>query len=155
MNGIMRLKLIQRTVSPAGGVSLIEIIMSIFIFALLFGQVFSAYAPAATAIASWYINMVESIIDRTGGFASRDSGLKTGDLGVEKYITPIILLGMGEELEIMHNLLVLATVLNPTVNGKISQELFEIKVEVRWGNNFSDNRPHRFKTSRWKIKPNR
>ena len=142
------------------GLSLLEVVVSILLFFLLFSAVMSGFAPSATdshnqlrgytsatVVANWFINRTEAQIERYFGAIPFE-------LGVEHDITPLIKAHVGEQISLLHNLQVLAWVVHPIIDGTPNADIFAITAEVRWGNHAGDSRPHRFKLSRWKVKPN-
>lgn len=140
------------------GFSLAEVMVSIFIFSVLFAAIFKAFAPTATDshnlirgysfamnLANKQISKIESEIERYGQ-------PKTLSLNSLKEITSQIQAD-NASLELLRNLEVTCKVTPGEIESPDMENLYKIEVFVHWGNNDKDRRPHRFKLARWKARP--
>lgn len=140
------------------GFSLTEVMVSIFIFSLLFAAIFKAFAPTATDshnlirgysfamnLANRQISKLEAEIERFGLPES---------LPLNKHIEiTSSVQADNTSIELLKNLQVNCKITPGEVDDPNMENLFKIAIEVNWGNKNHDNRPHRFKLARWKVRP--
>lgn len=138
--------------------SLVEVLVSLFIFGILFAAIFKAFAPTATDshnllrgysfamnLANRQISKMEAEIERFG---------QPETLALNKMVD--ITSGAQADnaaIELLKNLQVLCRVSPGEIEDPNLENLFKIEVEVNWGNNKSDKRPHQFRLARWKVRP--
>jgi len=143
--------------------SLVEVMVSIILFAMLFGTIMKALTSTGTkgkgqlrtyssamSIASWYINFLESEITSKGTL----TGLLSDN--TEKDLTRLIKKKTNLEYNLIRGFKVLVNSSYPpdTLNGnKAQKSIYEIMVTVMWGNTPGDGRPFKFVSRSWKSKP--
>ncbi|MFZ5951981.1 MAG: type IV pilus modification PilV family protein [Candidatus Rifleibacteriota bacterium] len=140
------------------GFSLVEVMVSLFIFGIMFAAIFKAFAPTATDshnllrgysfamnLANRHICKIEAEIERFGlpeNLPLNEFKDITGDAQAD-----------NTAIELLKNLLVRCRVTPGEVEDPALENLFKIEIEVNWGNNDHDKRPHQFKLARWKVRP--
>lgn len=134
------------------GFSLLEGMVGMVIFMLIFTFTMRAFTPTATdthnlirghTIAmdgcSWYLNDLEKRINYYGT-------LPAGMMG-QSDITAAFTPDLFPDIPFLRCLKVVADV-------EADGDLFKLKVTFQWGNNDQDvKRPHSFEMSRWKTRP--
>ena len=143
---------VLKKISNRSGVSLVEAMIGIIIFTLMFVFIFRAFAPTATAshnllrgttiamnACNWYLNTLEQQIQYEGALQSSDLGQKD-----------ITYLFKGEEFSEIATL----RSLKITSDIKLENNLYNAKVSITWGNKENDKeRTHHFEMSRLLIQP--
>lgn len=140
------------------GFSLVEVLVSLFIFGILFAAIFKAFAPTATDshnllrgysfamnLANRQISKMEAEIERFGQPETLELNKKvdiTSDMQTD-----------NAAIELLKNLKVVCKVTPGEVEDPTLENLFKIEIEVNWGNRKGDDRPHQFKLARWKVRP--
>ena len=134
------------------GFSLVEAMIGMIIFFLLFGYTVRALAPTATDshnllrgatvamnACNWYLNDLERRINYLGELPASELGENDVTLVFhEDYFSDIVML---RNLQAKSNI---------SLNG----DLYTLNIEFRWGNHDNDNsRPHNFHLSRLKTRP--
>jgi hypothetical protein len=132
--------------------SLVEVMVGLVLFFLVFGATFRAFAPTATdshnllrgvTIAmnagNWYLNEVERKVNYEGALeASFLGSTDVSSMFTEDYFSDITLL---RALEATSNI---------TVDGN----LYNVKIDFRWGNHTNDTKKsHNFTLSRLIVQP--
>lgn len=134
------------------GFSLLETLIGVVLFVLIFGFTMNAFSPTATdshnlirgsTIAmggcSWYLNDLEKRINYHGD-------LPAGMMG-EKDITTEFSTDLFPDLPFLRCLKV-------TSNIERDGDLYKLRVTFQWGNHDKDyRRPHRFEMGRLKTRP--
>jgi prepilin-type N-terminal cleavage/methylation domain-containing protein len=140
------------------GFSLAEVMVSIFIFSVMFVAIFRAFAPTATDSHnlirgySFAMNLANRQISKIEAEIERYGQPKTIALNKLKEITSQIQAD-NTSLELLKNLQVNCKITPGEIEGPELENLFKIEVFVNWGNNNRDNRPHKFSLARWKTRP--
>jgi prepilin-type N-terminal cleavage/methylation domain-containing protein len=140
------------------GFSLAEVMVSLFIFTVLFAAIFKAFAPTATDSHnlirgySFAMNLANKQISKLEAEIERFGQPKTLPVNKLEEITSQIQAD-NASLELLRNLEVTCKVTPGEIESPDKENLFKIAVYVHWGNNENDNRPHRFKLARWKARP--
>jgi hypothetical protein len=143
---------VLKKISNRSGISLVEAMIGIIIFTLMFVFIFRAFAPTATAshnllrgttiamnACNWYLNTLEQQIQYEGALQSSDLGQKD-----------ITYLFKGEEFSEIATL----RSLKITSDIKLENNLYNAKVSITWGNKENDKeRTHHFEMSRLLIQP--
>ena len=143
---------VLKRLSNRSGISLVEAMIGIIIFTLMFVFIFRAFAPTATAshnllrgttiamnACNWYLNTLEQQIQYEGALQSSDLGQKD-----------ITYLFKGEEFSEIATL----RSLKITSDIKLENNLYNAKVSITWGNKENDkDRTHHFEMSRLLIQP--
>ncbi len=138
--------------------SLVEVLVSLFIFGILFAAIFKAFAPTATDshnllrgysfamnLANRQISKLEAEIERFG---------QPETVALNKFVDiTSSAQADNKAIELLRNLQVRCKVTPGEVDDPEMINLFKIEVEVNWGNNDRDKRPHQFKLARWKVRP--
>ena len=134
------------------GVSLVEAMVGIIIFSIMFIFIFRAFAPTATAshnllrgttlamnACNWYLNSLEQKIQFEG--ALPDSEMGTND------ITFLFRSDEFSEIATLRSL-------KATSEISLKDNLYTAKVSITWGNKENDKeRTHHFEMSRLLIQP--
>jgi len=134
------------------GFSLLEAMVGMVIFFLLFGYTVRALAPTATDshnllrgvtvamnACNWYLNDLERRINYLGE-------LPAGDLG-ETDVTLLFSDDYFSDIEMLRNL-------QATSYISLEGNLYKMRIVFRWGNHDADDkRPHNFELSRLKTRP--
>ncbi len=137
---------------PAKGFSLIEVMVGMIIFFLLFGYTVRALAPTATDshnllrgvtvamnACNWYLNDLERRINYLGELPASDLG--------ENDVTMLFSENDFSDIRMLRNL-------RATSQVSLKGDLYNMRIEFRWGNHDSDyKRPHNFELSRLKTRP--
>ncbi len=134
------------------GISLVETMVGLVLFFLLFGFTFKAFAPAATdghnllrgvTIAmnagNWYLNELERKINYNGALESSEIG--------EKDVSHMFTEDLFSDIAMLRSL---------RATSKVSLEgsLYTAKIYFKWGNHDSDEkRTHNFDLSRLIVQP--
>ncbi len=119
------------------GMSVLEVLVGIVLFVLLFTYIMSAFAPTATdyqgmvkgfttavIVAEWYVNYVEGVINLEGGLPSSVKGLA-------KDVTTVCSQKFKEAMTVdLKNAKVISQVYVPNPND--FPNLVHIKVTVTW-----------------------
>ena len=135
------------------GLSLVEAMVGVIIFALIFVFVFRAFAPTATAshnllrgttvamnACNWYLNSLEQKIQFEG--ALPDSELGKND------ITFLFRRDEFSEITTLRSL-------EATSEISLKDNLYTAKITMKWGNKENEkNQSHQFEMSRYLIQPN-
>ena len=144
-------RVLKRT-SNRSGISLVEAMIGIIIFTLMFVFIFRAFAPTATAshnllrgttiamnACNWYLNTLEQQIQYEGALQSSDLG--------QKDITSLFKGDEFSEIATLRSLKI-------TSDIKLENNLYNAKVSISWGNKENDKeRTHHFEMSRLLIQP--
>jgi prepilin-type N-terminal cleavage/methylation domain-containing protein len=144
--------------SGTRGFSLAEVLVSIFIFGLLFAAIFKAFAPTATDSHnllrgySFAMNLANRQISQMEAEIERFGQPETLTLNSLEDITKEVQAD-NASIEMLRNLQVNCKVTPGEVEDPEMERLFKIEVEVNWGNNERDSRPHKFRLARWKVRP--
>lgn len=140
------------TRKSAKGFSLIEAMIGMIIFFLLFGYTVRALAPTATDshnllrgvtvamnACNWYLNDLERRINYLGELPASDLG--------ENDVTMLFSENDFSDIRMLRNL-------RATSQVSLKGDLYNMRIEFRWGNHDSDyKRPHNFELSRLKTRP--
>lgn len=140
------------------GFSLVEIMVSFFIFSIFSAAIFRAFAPTATDshnllrgysfamnIANRQISKIEAEIERYG---NPDSVSEGTFVDITSQVE-----ADNTSMELLKNLEVKCKVtpgidIDPQYEG-----LYKIEITIDWGNSENDGRPHHFQLARWKVRP--
>lgn len=136
----------------ARGFSLIEVMIAMIIFFLLFGYTIRALAPTATDshnllrgvtvamnACNWYLNELERRINHLGELPASDLG--------ENDVTMAFSDNDFSDIKMLRSL-------QATSQISLEGDLYNMRIEFRWGNHDSDyKRPHSFELSRLKTRP--
>ncbi len=142
----------KRTRLCRAGFSLLEVMVGLVLFMLIFGFTMRAFAPTATNThnlirgntvamdgCSWYLNDLEKRINYYGTLPSE----MVGQSDITDAFTPELF----PDITFLRCLKVLADV-------ELAGDLFKLKITFRWGNHDKDTRrPHSFEMSRLKTRP--
>lgn len=140
------------TFKAARGFSLVEVMVGVVIFVLMFTYIFRAFAPTATDshnllrgttvamnACNWYINFLEQRI-------LFDGGLPETDLG-KKDITNEFSSSDFSDIKLLRSLKV-------TSDISVNNGLYSLKISFDWGNTENQtDRPHHFEMSRLLVQP--
>ena len=143
---------VLKKISNRSGISLVEAMIGIIIFTLMFVFIFRAFAPTATAshnllrgttiamnACNWYLNTLEQQIQYEGALQSSDLG--------QKDITSLFKGDEFSEIATLRSLKI-------TSDIKLENNLYNAKVSISWGNKENDKeRTHHFEMSRLLIQP--
>ncbi len=141
-----------KSLKACRGLSVVEVLIGIVLFVLLFTQVMTAFAPTATDyqgmvrgfttainVANWYINRVEGIINLEGSLPSSETGL-------QKDVTDTCRAKFGDAMMVeLKEVKVTANVF------QISKGLYQIDVALAWKGRGSNL--HNYSMSRLKTAP--
>jgi hypothetical protein len=134
------------------GMSLVEVMVGLVLFFLVFGATFKAFAPTATdshnllrgvTIAmnagNWYLNELERKINYEGALDIDLMGSNDVTyMFTEDYFSDIALL----------------RALAATSNIEMDGNVYKVKIDFRWGNHINDaKRNHNFTLSRLIVQP--
>lgn len=146
-SGIEGRRLFSKTFA---GISLIEILLGITLFVLMFSHVMTAFAPTATdynrlvrgytlsiTIANWYINHLEGLIFFQGE-------LPATELGLQMDKTSLILDNFRHAAKELPKLKVLVN------QSLVGNKLYQIDLTVNWE---TGAKPHQYAISRLKAAP--
>lgn len=134
------------------GFSLVEVMVAMIIFFLIFGYTINALAPNATDshnllrgvtvamnACNWYLNELERRVNYLGELPASDLG--------ENDVTLKFSDKDFSDIAMLRNL-------RATSQISLVGNLYSMRVEFRWGNHDRDvKRPHRFELTRLKAKP--
>lgn len=134
------------------GFTLVEAMVGIILFFLMFTYIFSAFAPTATEghnllrgttiamnACNWYINSLEQRIQY-------DGSLNESELG-KTDITNCFNSDDFSDIKLLRALKVTSEI-------SFNNNLYNVKISFNWGNNESDkDRNHHFEMSRLLVKP--
>jgi hypothetical protein len=134
------------------GFSLLEAMIGMIIFFLLFGYTVRALAPTATDshnllrgatvamnACNWYLNDLERRISYLGELPAADLG--------ETDVTLLFSDDYFSDIEMLRNL-------KATSYISLEGDLYTMRIVFRWGNHDADEkRPHSFELSRLKTRP--
>lgn len=144
---------------PDKGLSLLEVMIAMVIFVLIFTFTFKAFAPTATDAHSmlrgvtvamnacnWYLNELEQKINYNGGLPDSELG--------ENNITHIFKdLNADDDMLMFSDLLLLRNLM-VTSDISLDGNLYQMTVQFKWGRHDRDHsRPHGYKLSRLKTRP--
>lgn len=144
---------------PDKGLSLLEVMIAMVIFVLIFTFTFKAFAPTATDAHSmlrgvtvamnacnWYLNELEQKINYNGGLPDSELG--------ENNITHIFKdLNADDDMLMFSDLLLLRNLM-VTSDISLDDNLYQMTVQFKWGRHDRDHsRPHGYKLSRLKTRP--
>lgn len=136
----------------AKGFSLIEVMVAMIIFFLLFGYTINALAPTATDshnllrgvtvamnACNWYLNDLERRVNYLGELPASDLG--------ENDVTMLFNDNDFSDIAMLRNL-------RATSQISLEGNLYNMQIKFRWGNHDRDHkRPHNFELARLKTKP--
>ncbi len=134
------------------GFTLVEAMIGIILFCLMFTYIFKAFAPTATTghnllrgttiamnACNWYINSLEQRIQY-------DGSLPDSDLGVND-ITNYFNTDDFSDIKMLRALKVISLI-------QYKNNLYTVKITFNWSNSESDtDRKHHFEMSRLLVKP--
>ncbi len=135
------------------GISLVETMVGIILFFLVFGATFRAFAPTATAshnllrgatiamnACNWYLNELEQRIRYEGALSASELG--------EKDVTGLFVKENFSDIVMLRSL-------KATSNITLTKNLYNAKISFRWENSEGDKvRNHNFELSRLLVQPN-
>ena len=135
------------------GVSLVEAMVGIIIFSILFVIIFRAFAPTATTnhnllrgttvamnACNWYLNSLEQRIQYEGALPDTEIG--------EHDITFLFRRDEFSEISTLRGL-------KATCDISLNNNLYSAKVTLKWANSESEKKlSHHFEMSRLLIQPN-
>lgn len=137
---------------------MVEVLVSIALFVLLFTAIVGVIFPSssdghnqlrnysqAMVLADWYVNFLESEIDREGEPKSVSIG-KSKD--VTNLSSPI-----KQQFELLRDFRVSATCMSPKQSDGSLSELLEITIVISWSKTTGDGRPYKLEILRYKVKP--
>jgi hypothetical protein len=130
---------------------MVEILLGVTLFVLIFSHTMTAFAPTATDyqrmvrgftmainVANWYINHIEGIITYQGE-------LPASEMGIERDVTTVVTERFGASLGELRELKVTATLV------QVGPSLVQISVNLDWGG--SGRGHHQYTLSRLKAIP--
>lgn len=134
------------------GFTLVEAMVGIILFCLMFTYIFKAFAPTATDghnllrgttiamnAANWYINSLEQRIQYEGS-------LPEDELGIND-ITNCFNLNDFSDIKMLRALKVISFI-------QFKNNLYTVKITFNWGNNENEkDRKHHFEMCRLLVKP--
>lgn len=143
---------IKSNLNKRSGFTLVEAMIGIILFCLMFTYIFKAFAPTATEghnllrgttiamnASNWYINSLEQRIQY-------DGSLSESELGIND-ITNYFSSDDFSDIQMLRALKVTSVI-------KYSNNLYNVKINFNWGNSESDKeRKHHFEMNRLLVKP--
>jgi prepilin-type N-terminal cleavage/methylation domain-containing protein len=140
------------------GFSLVEIMVSFFIFSIFSAAIFRAFAPTATDshnllrgysfamnLANKQISKIEAEIERYG---HPDSIAENEFVDITSKVE-----ADNAVMELLRNLEVNCRATPGIDIDPQYERLYKIEITVDWGNSENDGRPHHFQLARWKVRP--
>ncbi|MDD3001834.1 MAG: hypothetical protein PHF29_08785 [Candidatus Riflebacteria bacterium] len=135
------------------GLSLVECMVGIILFFLVFGATFKAFAPTATSshnllrgatiamnACNWYLNELEQRIQYEGALPASELG--------ETDVTSVFTKDNFSDIKMLRSL-------KATSNITLKNNLYNAKIVFRWGNSEGDKvLKHNFELSRLLVQPN-
>lgn len=135
------------------GISLVEAMVGMILFCLMFVYIFRAFAPTATAshnllrgttiamnACNWYLNSLEQQIQYEGALSSSELG--------KRDVTELFTQNQFSDIEMLRSL-------KATSDIALSNNLYNAKITFRWSDREGDSkRAHHFELSRLLVQPN-
>lgn len=139
--------------------SLVEVMVSVALFIVLFTAIMRVVFPSssgghnqlrsysmAMVLADWYLNYIESEIDRKGTLGSIAVGKQTDITNISSSLP-------SSEFELLRDYKVYTTCTCPKQPDGSQGDLYQIKITVNWSKKNGDGRPYNLDIVRYKVKP--